>query len=252
MALVKRFSTILIIIASLLAAGPSQARHRPGGSSADTGGSAAATGDFDYYLLSLSVAPSFCALSAKNAAKEECRSLTEADFQQTPLTVHGLWPNRARVSVNRQPHDCEGAPFGALSDPVQTALRRYMPGGPGLERYEWRKHGACSGLSPESYFGSVARLAQHANETIGAAMRSKGILGHTLVITDLLAAVNPALAAAIVVDCQQPRGGGGSLVDEIRIVLSKDLEPMPASSVGLGQNSGCAGGRGLVADVGRR
>jgi hypothetical protein len=76
----------------------------------------------------------------------------------------------------------------------------------------------------------------------------------SVAIADLLAAVeaaDPALAPAIVVDCQQPRGGGETLISEIRVVLSKDFQPMPASSVGLGQNSGCASGRGLVPDVSR-
>lgn len=232
----------LVLVAS---AGPAAARHHHRSS-----GSAEADGpaSFDYFLLSLSLAPSFCALSPANQAKQECRSLTEADFEQTPLTVHGLWPNRARVSVNRQPHDC-GSPLVAPSSDTQAALTRYMPGGPGLEQYEWRKHGSCSGLSPEVYFATIVRLAQHANDTIGSVMRSREMLGHRVVISDLLAgvaAVDAALAPAIVVDCNQPRGGGGTLVDEIRIVLSKDFQPMPAASVGLGQNSGCAGGHGQV------
>jgi ribonuclease T2 len=206
-------------------------------------------GDFDYFLLSLSIAPSFCTLSPANQAKQECRSLTEAAFQETPLTVHGLWPNRAGVSVNRQPQDCPGRPYVEPAEDVQAALRRYMPGGSGLAHYEWRKHGTCSGLSSDRYFAAVAKLAQHANDTIGAVMRSKGMLGHSIVIADLLAAVgreDATLAPAIVVDCRHPRGGGEALVEEIRITLSKDLRPIPASSVGLGQNSGCPGGRGRV------
>ncbi len=75
---------------------------------------------------------SFCALSAANRAKEECETLTEPAFQQTPLTIHGLWPNRTGVSVNRQPHDCEGPPLGSLPAPLQAELQRYMPAGPGL------------------------------------------------------------------------------------------------------------------------
>lgn len=241
----KFLRPIVATIALLLVPVASQARHSEFGHSS-------ATGDFDYYLLSLSLAPSFCALSPRNAAKQECKTLTEAEFQQTPLTVHGLWPNRARVSVNLQPHDCQGAPFTPPSGSVQTALQRYMPGGAGLEAYEWRKHGACSGLSPEDYFSSVVRLAEHVNDTVGAVMRTKGMLGHSLLIRDLLAGVaDPALASAIVVNCQQPRGGGAALVGEIRITLSKDFEPIPASSVGMGQNSGCPGGRGVVPDANR-
>jgi ribonuclease T2 len=224
---------------------PAEARHRH---------ARAEVGGFDYFLLSLSVAPSFCALSPANQAKQECQALTEADFRQTPLTVHGLWPNRAGVSVNRQPHDCAGPPLGALPQATQEALRRYMPGGPGLEAYEWRKHGVCSGLAADAYFADVVDLAKKANQTIGAAMRDGGMLGQTLRIADLLSAVgarDQTLAAAIVVDCRQPRGGGDALVDEIRVVLSKDLQPMPAASVGLGQNSGCPDGAGRVPDASR-
>ncbi len=66
--------------------------------------------NFDYYLFVLSIAPSFCAISTANQAKPDCQALNQASFEQMPLTVHGLWPNRARVSVNRQPHDCAGSP----------------------------------------------------------------------------------------------------------------------------------------------
>jgi ribonuclease T2 len=242
MASTPAWRSVLVAIAVLLAASPAAARHRAATSQA---------GAFDYFLLSLSIAPSFCALSPANQAKEECRKLTEADFRETPLTVHGLWPNRARLSVNRQPHDCPGPPLDALPEPVQAELRRFMPGGAGLERYEWHKHGACSGLSAEAYFSAVVRLAQHADETIGAVMREQGMFGRQVGIADLLALVaarDPALAPAIVVDCRVPPGGGQALVAEIRVVLSRDLAPVPAGSMGLGQNSGCPRGAGFLPD----
>ena len=231
---------LAILVVLGIAAAPAVARHRQ----AD-----AVPGKFDYYLLSLSIAPSFCALSPANGAKDECRSLTEAEFQQTPLTVHGLWPNRAGVSVNRQPHDCAGPPLGTLPADTRAGLERYMPGGADLMQHEWRKHGTCSGLTPADYFAAVLRLAQHADDTIGTAMRDKGMLEGTVHIADLLATVSAkdaALAAALVVDCQTPRGGGTPLVEELRLVLSKDFTPRPAQSLGLGQNSGCKHGAGKI------
>jgi ribonuclease T2 len=204
-------------------------------------------GEFDYYLLSLSVAPSFCALTPDPQTKPDCEGLTPASFQRTPLTIHGLWPNRARVSVNRQPAECSHDRF-AVSRPVQAELARYMPGGPGLLRHEWYRHGTCSGMSPDDYFGAAISLAKRANDMIG-----QQIAGHDRVqIDELLRAVaarNPAVAAAIVVDCRQHRGGGDFLVDEIRLTLSKDLKPIPASSVGMGQNSGCPRGSGRIPAV---
>ncbi len=246
---------LALAVAALLLAGPpppAQSAGRAATPSATPGATSGATsGEFDYYLLSLSLAPSFCALNARNAAKPECRALTREAFAQTPLTVHGLWPNRARVSVNRQPQYCEAPPPSALPASLQADLRTYMPAGPGLAQYEWRKHGACSGLTEEAYFSALVTLARHANATIGAAMREQGMLGHQLRIADLLQAVavhDQALAGAIVVSCRIPRGGGPALVNEIRVVLSKDFTPRPAAEVGLGQNSGCPQSAGLVPD----
>lgn len=207
----------------------------------------AQAGDFDYYLLSLSVAPSFCALTPNPRAKPDCDALTPETFQQTPLTIHGLWPNRAGVSVNRQPSECTHDPLIA-SRSVRADLSRYMPGGPGLLKHEWYRHGTCSGLSPNAYFGAAIALAKQANALIGPRISA----GEQLRVADLIASVqgkDPATAAAIVVDCRQHRGGGDFLVDEIRLTLSKDLKPIPASSVGMGQNSGCPRGTGRIPAV---
>ena len=50
-----------------------------------------APGDFDYYLLSLSVTPSFCDTNPHAAIqKKECLNGATADYQANPVTVHGL------------------------------------------------------------------------------------------------------------------------------------------------------------------
>ncbi len=238
-----RLQAALIAILVLGASFTAEARHRSHRSDA---------GGFDYYLLSLSVAPSFCALSPANQARAECRMLTDADYRRTPLTVHGLWPNRAYVSVNRQPQHCPGPPLTTLSPELQAQLQRLMPGGPGLARHEWERHGTCSGLSPEAYFATLVRLAQSADAVVGGVLRDDGLLGREVRVADLLAGVatrDPALARAIVVGCRFARGNAGddrALIDEIRIPLSKDLAPIPADSVGLGQNSGCPQGAGFL------
>ena len=209
---------------------------------------ARAQGAFDFYLLSLSLAPSFCAASPRNAAKDECRRLTDAEFRRTPLTLHGLWPNRARVSTNLQPRDCDGPRF-AISGQTEGQLRRLMPGGPGLARYEWRKHGTCSGLDPEQYYRAAAAATEGANELIGPAILEAGGTVRIGALLQAVAARSPALAAAIVVDCRFGRGGGGAVVEEIRITLDREFRPIPSASVGMGQNSGCPGGAGRIPGV---
>ncbi|MBN9561868.1 MAG: hypothetical protein J0H14_14250 [Alphaproteobacteria bacterium] len=211
-------------------------------------------GKFDFYLMSFTIAPSFCALSARYADKQECRAATDAGYRAMPLTVHGLWPNRERVSVNLQPQYCAGPPLGRLSPALREKLAHWMPGvADGLDRYEWRRHGACSGLTPEAYFSAAIRLAEQADGTIGVVLRDSGVLGHEVKVDDLLAAVaakNPSLAAAMIVSCRFPREDGSSpsraYIQEIRLVLSKDFTPESAEHVGFGQNSGCPGKTGFL------
>ena len=229
-----------------------------GAAAQQSGERAEQPGAFDFYLMNFTVAPSFCALSARYAEKQECQIGTDVAFRNTPLTVHGLWPNRERVSVNLQPQYCAGPSLGRLSLPLRESLARYMPGvADGLERYEWRRHGTCSGLEPEAYFSTVVRLAEHANNTIGGAMRE--LFGKDVRIDDLLAAVRakePELAAAMVVNCRfsrQEAGPSRAYIEEIRVVLSKDFTPEPAEQVGFGQNSGCPSRTGFLPDgFGRR
>src|SRR4051812_48937656 len=67
---------ILATAALLATATPGQARPPA---------AAAKTGSFDFYLLSLSIAPTFCATSPDHQTMQECQQLTEAAFEQTPL-----------------------------------------------------------------------------------------------------------------------------------------------------------------------
>ncbi|MBS0560582.1 MAG: hypothetical protein JSR21_11060 [Proteobacteria bacterium] len=210
---------------------------------------AAEPGRFDHYLLSLSVAPSFCAASPANRAKAECRDLTAAEYRRTPLTVHGLWPNRAGVSVNLQPQDCDGPPFAPPPAAQAAALERFMPGGIGLLRHEWKRHGTCSGLTQGEYVAALLRLAAQADGIVGGALRDGGMLGRPVPTADLLRAVaarDPAWAEALVVDCRHGRGGGPAMIAEIRVTLDRDFAPVPAQSAGLGQNSGCPRGGGFL------
>jgi ribonuclease T2 len=224
-------------------------------------------GDFDFYLMVFSLAPSFCALSGAAQGKRQCDDPSDAAYRATPLTVHGLWPNRKGVSVNRQPQSCSTERL-SLSPALRRKLAVYMPGiADGLERHEWEKHGVCSGLTPEAYFGKVVAIAEEANATIGAVLREKGLLGREVPIRTLLQGVaekNRALADAIVVDCKfarQQRGGPGggprAYVAEIRVLISREIgsDPdhdgwpgtfVPLREAGFQANSGCPGGAGFI------
>jgi ribonuclease T2 len=95
-------------------------------------------GQFDYYVLSLSWVPGYC---ATHRDPGECgKGLTFA--------LHGLWPQ----DTNGYPSDCSQVALTA--DEQRTYAGVYAS--PSLIVHEWSKHGVCSGLAPAAYFGLAA------------------------------------------------------------------------------------------------
>jgi ribonuclease T2 len=102
-------------------------------------------GQFDYYVLSLSWAPEFCAQPGEAAANPlEC-----APGRRVRFIVHGLWPE---ANEGKSPESC--GPSKAVSKGLVNDLLLYMPS-PGLIQYEWATHGTCSGLNQDAYFTKV-------------------------------------------------------------------------------------------------
>lgn len=108
-----------------------------------------ASGDFDFYVFSLSWSSGFCDNGGQQKAGAQCRTGAGLGF-----VVHGLWPQY----THGFPQNC--GPDGR--SPSRAALESVADLYPdvGLARYEWRKHGTCSGKSPEGYFADVRRAAQ--------------------------------------------------------------------------------------------
>ncbi|HEU5020503.1 MAG TPA: hypothetical protein VFT60_01385 [Bryobacteraceae bacterium] len=97
---------------------------------------------FDYYVLSLSWAPEFCADASQAAANPgECQSSKPRNF-----VVHGLWPE---AEHGPSPESCGKAKKVAKG--LVNDLLPYMPGKAHINR-EWATHGTCTGLSQSQYF----------------------------------------------------------------------------------------------------
>jgi ribonuclease T2 len=105
---------------------------------------ASSPGDFDFYVLSLSWSPGFCDLGGSEKAPDQCHDGANLGF-----VVHGLWPQYDHGF----PSDCGGATPSWIA--LQSTQGLYPD--VGLARYEWRKHGTCSGKSPTAYFADVRR-----------------------------------------------------------------------------------------------
>lgn len=134
----KVYSALLIIAISLLP-GTARARHRA--NSADN-----TPGSFDYYLLTLSWAPEFCATHGSSASSSECDPQRHFGF-----VVHGLWPENEDGSY---PQHC------APAQPVaQATVQQMLPIMPdrGLIQHEWSTHGTCSGQDTQTYFADIQK-----------------------------------------------------------------------------------------------
>ncbi|HLH49360.1 MAG TPA: ribonuclease T2, partial [Roseiarcus sp.] len=166
-----------------------------------------APGAFDYYLLTLSWSPGFCDKGGESKAPDQCEAGAGLGF-----VVHGLWPQFA----HGYPQDCDG-----FSRPVSRsalALARGVFPDESLARYEWRKHGTCTGLSPEGFFATArrARDAIVVPEAFKWPRQEQNLAPRD--IERAFIAVNPGLRfEAMAVTCR-----GGELQD-VRFCLSKDL-----------------------------
>ena len=106
-----------------------------------------ATGPFDYYVLSLSWAPGFCAQPGAAAGNpKEC-----APGGRVGFIVHGLWPEAA---AGKSPESC-----GPAKKVPKVVVDLVLPDmlTSGLIQHEWDTHGVCTGLSPFDYFSSIVQ-----------------------------------------------------------------------------------------------
>jgi ribonuclease T2 len=106
-------------------------------------------GDFDFYVLALSWSPGFCESSGASKARSQCDVGANLGF-----VVHGLWPQYQ----HGYPSDCGQTSRWPSRIALQSTQGLYPD--EGLARYEWRKHGTCSGKSPNDYFADVRRARE--------------------------------------------------------------------------------------------
>lgn len=104
-------------------------------------------GQFDYYVLSLSWSPSYCAGEAGQNDHQQC-----APGRRFAFVVHGLWPQYTKG----WPEFCDSREDWLPQRVIDDAMA-VMPSKK-LIIHEWKKHGSCSGLSQEAYFNTVEQL----------------------------------------------------------------------------------------------
>lgn len=165
-------------------------------------------GQFDFYVLSLSWSPAYCDSAGNRADPAQCRSQKPLGF-----VVHGLWPQYDRG----YPADCA---YNAPRVPEHTIREMHdvMPSR-GLIIYEWRKHGTCSGLSPERYFELVRKAYQKIKMPPQFTASTRWQTVSPPEVENAFRVANPGLQDdMIAVTCDRRN------LREVRICMSKDLE----------------------------
>jgi len=166
-------------------------------------------GDFDYYVMALSWSSNWCALEGDARGEDQCLPGRNLGF-----TLHGLWPQHE----TGWPEWCRTT----ARDPSrrESAAMADIMGGAGLAWYQWKKHGRCSGLAPQDYFDlSRSAFASVAFPEVFTRI-TKDLTLPARVVEEAFLEVNPQLSRDMVtVTCR------AGLIQEVRICLTRDLEP---------------------------
>jgi ribonuclease T2 len=169
-----------------------------------------APGQFDYYVLSLTWSPQYCADNGGDRDQRQCGAQRHYAF-----VLHGLWPQDERGL----PQSC--AAGGTLPRSLVDRMLDVMPS-PSLVRHEWATHGTCSGLAAEPYFAAARRAFESVRipDRFRAPVREVYVSPRT-VGTEFVDA-NPSLPpAGIAVLCS------GRYLREVRICLDRHLRSRP-------------------------
>jgi ribonuclease T2 len=208
---VARLRTIALVLLVLIS--PAALARRHGHAPAPV----AAPGHFDYYLMTLSWAPSYCLVHPGD--RDECQG------RGFGFVLHGLWP---QYNDGGYPQSCESNV--GLDREAEALGRRLFPSA-SLMEHEWQRHGTCSGMDPASYFRTADKAM--------AVVRVPGVFEapradqHLTAgqILDAFQSANPTLPPhALAVSCNR------AALSEVRVCLTRNLQPRPC---GRGVRDSC-------------
>lgn len=156
---------------------------------------------FDYYLMSLSWSPEFCATNPDN---RQCG-------RGYGLVLHGVWPQYNK-----------GYPSTCSNERISPKLVRQFPDlypSKKLAFHEWQKHGTCSNLSPEGYLQLSQSLKQSFINPPELQNFTKPLRVSTAQLNQMILTANPKLnAEAIAFTCKD----SGRFLQEVLVCFDKD------------------------------
>ena len=167
------------------------------------------TGNFDFYLLSLSWSPGFCATPAGQNDPTQC-----APGRKFAFVLHGLWP---QYEQSGWPQDCSTE---QIDPSVVSKMISIMPS-ERLIQHEWSKHGTCSGLSSTDYFEEATEAFNEIKVPAEYRELATQLSVSPAEIRSKFAAINPSFGEqGFVVKCS----GNGRYLSEVHACLTKDVK----------------------------
>ena len=168
-------------------------------------------GQFDYYVLSLSWSPSFCATAAERGRGRTGNA--QCGARPYSFVVHGLWPQYDKGF----PEYCQ-LPAPRLDRSIVASMLDLMPA-PHLIFNEWDRHGTCSGQTPRAYFETVRKARAAVKIPPDYADLKQPLSVTPRNVEDAFINANAGLSrGAIAIGCARKR------LTEVRLCLSKDLQ----------------------------
>ncbi|SIO43544.1 ribonuclease T2 [Rhodovulum sp. ES.010] len=166
-------------------------------------------GRFDYYVLSLSWSPTWCALEGESRGSPQCD-----EGRAHGWVLHGLWPQYDRG----WPSYCQTAE--ANPSRAQTGAMADIMGSAGNAWHQWKKHGRCSGLDPEGYFGLARRAFGAVTPPEVFRKLTEPVKLPAAVVEEAFLQANPGWRPdMLTITCREGR------IHEARLCLTRDLEP---------------------------
>lgn len=167
-------------------------------------------GRFDYYALVLSWSPTHCETTDRPDF-EQCRPRNGRRFA---FILHGLWPQYERG----YPENCPTPNRPFVEQRTIDAMADIMPSR-NLVIHEYRKHGVCSGLEPDGYYGLSRKLFEKIRVPQRLHAPDQNQMVDTSAVVDEFVAANPGLKPdMLAVSC----GGPGNRLREVRICFTPD------------------------------
>jgi ribonuclease T2 len=169
-------------------------------------------GRFDYYSLVLSWSPSFCADNARAEGDPQCSRTSGRPYS---FVLHGLWPQYERGYPDSCPTSDSFVPNGTIDRMLDIMPSKR------LVIHEYKKHGTCSGLSPDAYYDLARKLHEKVKIPARFAAPTTNQFVDTNQVIGEFVAANPGLRPDMLgVAC----GGSGNRLREVRVCMSREGE----------------------------